>query len=137
MVVSVAMLLGSCDYRTRRDYGAVRSLAGPYEVDGFEQWAGVTAFFGIVALALLWAIAARLPRGCCVDRGGLRIATVFAFLTAMCFAIAAAVAGRYWQEVLAERDVVSYAMHIAPGLPLVTAGTIGVVMCSIILAFLL
>jgi hypothetical protein len=140
MVVAIVMLLGSCDYKTRReDAGAsTRRTSTETETDSFYQWAALTSLCSLIAITLLGNVMATIapqhggpPRSTAKASG---LATVALAL----FALGANIAWSYWMRVIAEQQRANYAVHIAYGLPTVTyTGALGAAICALLILALL
>ena len=59
----VLMLLGSCDYKTRREAESSAADAATSATDGFDEWAWLPALSALVAIVLLGNVAATQTSG--------------------------------------------------------------------------
>ncbi len=136
MVCAVVVLLGSCDFRSTRVYPAGGdATSATTQQDGAGRWAAVTFLCGGVALGVLALAAAALRFDALGGTTGwCRIGAALAALAAAALALAAVIAGRYWQGVLDQRDSPMFTIEIAGGLPVVTLGGAAGAVAALLLA---
>ena len=138
MALAVLMLLGSCDYKTRREFEPTEGRAVNFDADEFDQWAALTSLCSLIAIALLGNVAATVApqHGGRPGSPGKAIGLVAAALAL--FALGANIAWGHWLGVIAEQQRAAYSVQIAYGLPVVTyAGAFGAVVCALLFITLL
>jgi hypothetical protein len=138
MALAIVMLLGSCDYKTRRYFESTPKQSEAFDADEYDQWAALTSFCSLIAIAAVGNVMATIaPRH--GGSPGLSARAVVLTLGALAlFALGANVAWRHWMAVIAEQQRVSYEVQIAYGLPVVTyGGTLGTVTCLTLIVVLL
>ena len=63
IALALLMLLGSCDYKTRREAESSAADAASSATDGFDEWAWLPALSALVAIVLLGNVAATQTSG--------------------------------------------------------------------------
>ena len=63
IALALLMLLGSCDYKTRRETESSAADAATSATDGFDEWAWLPALSALVAIVLLGNVAATQRSG--------------------------------------------------------------------------
>jgi hypothetical protein len=138
LALALVLLLGSCDYKTRRHFESTAKHAEDFDADELDRWAALTSLFSIVAVALLGNMLATIATRHGGPPGSLSKPIVLTTVALALFALGASTAWRHWIGVIAEQQRANYEVQIAFGLPAVTySGALGAAACALHIIVLL